>query len=97
MASKFSTAKTHAVLVRIKAKFCYRNGGEYPRAFVVRKKGVVAERELLEMIKSHFAPHKWLTGGVYFVDSIPRTGSGKVIRRELPVIEQTSKALRGRL
>jgi len=67
-----------------------RNGNEYPRAFVVRKNNndatapAVTEQELIDLIKQRFAPHKWLTGGVYFVDVIPRTGSGKVIRRALP-------------
>lgn len=60
-----------------------RNGSEYPRAFVVRKKGLVAEQELAELIKRRFARHKWLTAGVHFIDAIPRTGSGKVMRRAL--------------
>ncbi|KAL2851053.1 hypothetical protein BJY01DRAFT_261087 [Aspergillus pseudoustus] len=63
------------------------NGGEYPRAFVVRKEGIVTESELFDMIKAQFAPHKWLTGGVYFIEKIPRTGSGKIMRRYLPVIK----------
>jgi acyl-coenzyme A synthetase/AMP-(fatty) acid ligase len=62
----------------------YRNGGEYPRAFVVRREGGrVTDTELVEMVKERFAPHKWLTGGVYFIEKIPRTGSGKVVRRML--------------
>ncbi|KAL2008687.1 hypothetical protein VTN00DRAFT_6881 [Thermoascus crustaceus] len=62
------------------------NGNEYPRGFIVQKKGApaVTEQELADMIKRNFAPHKWLTGGVYFIDAIPRTGSGKVMRRALP-------------
>lgn len=75
----------------------HRNGGEYPRAFVVRKEGVASEAELSEMIKAQFAPHKWLTGGVYFLDEIPRTGSGKVMRRNLPVLEHEAAIIRGRL
>ncbi|KAL2826235.1 hypothetical protein BDW59DRAFT_179598 [Aspergillus cavernicola] len=73
------------------------NGGEYPRAFVVRKQDVVKDTELLEMIKGHFAPHKWLTGGVYFIDRIPRTGSGKVLRRDLPTLETKISGARARL
>ncbi|CBF88756.1 uncharacterized protein ANIA_00801 [Aspergillus nidulans FGSC A4] len=65
------------------------NGAEYPRAFVVRKDDTVAEHELFDMVKAHFAPHKWLTGGVYFIDQIPRTGSGKIMRRNLPVIDES--------
>ncbi|KAL4986752.1 hypothetical protein BDW68DRAFT_197828 [Aspergillus falconensis] len=63
------------------------NGAEYPRAFIVRKIDTVIESELFDMVKAQFAPHKWLTGGVYFIDQIPRTGSGKIIRRKLPAIE----------
>jgi len=63
------------------------DGFEYPRAFVVRKQNVATAEELFGFIQARFAPHKWLTGGVYFVDSIPRTGSGKVIRRSLPSME----------
>ena len=74
-----------------------RNGGEYPRAFVVRKEGIVTEKELSNMIRSQFASHKWLTGGVYFIDSIPRTGSGKVMRRNLPKIETNIPVVRSRL
>ncbi|KAL3452152.1 hypothetical protein BJX65DRAFT_303864 [Aspergillus insuetus] len=59
-------------------------GGEYPRAFVVRREGGrVTDTELVDMVKERFAPHKWLTGGVCFIESIPRTGSGKVVRRML--------------
>lgn len=75
----------------------FSNGGEYPRGFIVRKEGHVSATELHEMIKSHFAPHKWLTGGIYFIDSVPRTGSGKVVRRNLPSIEGNLKPIRGRL
>lgn len=60
-----------------------RPDGEYPLGFVVRKSGTVTARELQELIESRFAPHKWLTAGVQFVDSIPRTASGKIIRRAL--------------
>ena len=63
------------------------NGGEYPRAFVVRKQGVVTAAEVEELIRSRFARHKWITAGVYFIDAIPRTASGKVMRRLLPKIE----------
>ncbi|KAL4806523.1 hypothetical protein BDV18DRAFT_159695 [Aspergillus unguis] len=67
------------------------NGGEYPRAFVVRRQETVTATDLQEMVKRNFAPHKWLTGGVYFIDRIPRTGSGKVIRRALPGSRDVSR------
>ena len=61
------------------------NGGEYPRAFVVRKDSSVTEDTIHQTIQSKLAKHKWLTGGVYFIDEIPRTGSGKALRRKLPI------------
>ncbi|KIW94002.1 uncharacterized protein Z519_05318 [Cladophialophora bantiana CBS 173.52] len=60
------------------------DGEEYVRAFVVRKNDTLTAKELFEMIQQNFAPHKWLTGGIYFIDEIPRTGSGKIMRRKLP-------------
>ncbi|OQU95486.1 AMP-binding enzyme domain-containing protein isoform 2 [Cladophialophora immunda] len=62
------------------------NGEEYVRAFVVRKSDTLTAKELFEMIQKNFAPHKWLTGGIYFIDAIPRTGSGKIMRRNLPQV-----------
>lgn len=62
------------------------DGAEYPRAFVVKKDDGVTEREVADIIQGKFSKHKWLTGGVYFVEDIPKTGSGKVMRRKLPDI-----------
>lgn len=58
----------------------------------MRKEGTVTGTELFNMIKAQFAPHKWLTGGVYFIDQIPRTGSGKIMRRNLPTEPKGDRA-----
>jgi len=42
----------------------------------------VAEK-LDEWVKQRLSKHKWLTGGVEVVDEIPRTPSGKMLRREM--------------
>lgn len=52
----------------------------------------MTDTELFDMIKAQFAPHKWLTGGVYFIDQIPRTGSGKIMRRNLPTEPKGDRA-----
>ncbi|KAL2785965.1 acetyl-CoA synthetase-like protein [Aspergillus keveii] len=57
---------------------------KFPRAFVVRKNTSLTAEELHTFVKSRFARYKWLTGGIFFIERIPRTASGKVIRRELP-------------
>ncbi|KAL2868767.1 putative integral membrane protein [Aspergillus lucknowensis] len=59
-------------------------GNELPRAYVVLKPGKsVSEAELKEFVKSNLARHKQLRGGVSFVNEIPQSASGKVLRRIL--------------
>jgi acyl-CoA synthetase (AMP-forming)/AMP-acid ligase II len=60
---------------------------EVPRAYVVPKKGVEAGREtekrIVEWLGSKVASHKRLRGGVRFVDVVPKSVSGKILRRVL--------------
>ncbi|KAF5684532.1 phenylacetyl ligase [Fusarium circinatum] len=61
--------------------------GEMPRAFVVLASGVQGGpevvRELQEFSAARKAKHKRLSGGVEFVDQIPKSPSGKILRRVL--------------
>ncbi|XP_076298272.1 uncharacterized protein LOC143217646 isoform X2 [Lasioglossum baleicum] len=58
--------------------------GEVPMAFVVRRQGSqVTAAEIIKFTSKNLAPQKWLRGGVKFVDAIPKTPSGKILRREL--------------
>ncbi|XP_076040020.1 uncharacterized protein LOC143024769 isoform X2 [Oratosquilla oratoria] len=58
--------------------------GELPVAFVVLKPGVnVKEEGIVQWIADRVAPHKKLRGGVRFTDAIPKTASGKILRRNL--------------
>jgi 4-coumarate--CoA ligase len=34
-------------------------------------------------VKRSVASHKWLRGGVVFVDAIPKSASGKILRKDL--------------
>ncbi|KAI9674447.1 MAG: hypothetical protein M1817_001785 [Caeruleum heppii] len=79
---------------------------EVPRGFVVlkgswRSKGEDDEGrrrladEIVEWVRGRVAPHKQLRGGVCFVDEIPRSAAGKVLRRVLrdqvrDAVEETS-------
>jgi len=61
--------------------------GELPRAFVVLKddtesKAVTGE-EIQEWVKERVARFKQLGGGVVFIDQIPKSASGKILRRLL--------------
>ena len=61
--------------------------GEVPRAFVVLKNGGQAteevRRELMGYVKERKERNKWMTGGIDFVDEIPKSASGKILRRML--------------
>ncbi|XP_037518903.2 uncharacterized protein LOC119395946 [Rhipicephalus sanguineus] len=56
--------------------------GEAPTAFVVAQGHVEAE-ELKRLVAEQAAQHKHLHGGVVFVDHIPKTDTGKIMRRQL--------------
>lgn len=63
--------------------------GEIPKAFVVldeKSKGKVTEQDLLEWLKTRIADYK-MPRYIEFVDSIPRTASGKILRRVLRDME----------
>lgn len=58
--------------------------GELPKAFVVKKTNEeITEEDIIKYIEERVAPHKNLRGGVEFIDKIPRSLSGKILRREL--------------
>lgn len=58
--------------------------GEVPKAFVVAKKNhKIDEKEIDTFVSKKVSEYKNLTGGVVFVDSIPKTPSGKILRRDL--------------
>lgn len=56
--------------------------GELPKAFVVRRGNVTSE-EIKNFVAKKVPPHKKLRGGVEFVDVIPKSASGKILRRML--------------
>ncbi|KAK7179226.1 hypothetical protein DPSP01_011773 [Paraphaeosphaeria sporulosa] len=65
------------------------DGSLFVRAWVVltdngrsfRKEDVASKLDA--WVKNRLSKHKWLTGGIEMVDSIPRTPSGKMLRREM--------------
>lgn len=64
---------------------------EVPRAYVVRKAGsdtatTLNAETVYQFARTRLASYKALTGGVVFVDHIPRTASGKVQRFKLKAL-----------
>jgi 4-coumarate--CoA ligase len=64
-----------------------RNEGgdsELVRAYVVRKEGVeLGEVEVKRWVEGRLARYKWLEGGVRFLGQLPKTASGKILKRVL--------------
>ncbi|EEP79140.1 hypothetical protein UREG_03986 [Uncinocarpus reesii 1704] len=64
------------------------SAGEVPKAFVVKASGVEGDdqtliRDIQKHVQDHKAHYKWLSGGIEFIDSIPKSASGKILRRYL--------------
>lgn len=63
------------------------DGDESPRAYVMlqpdEKSKATKPNEIAAFVAKNVARHKKLTGGVYFIDSIPKNPSGKIMRRLL--------------
>lgn len=69
-------------------------GTEVPRAYIVRKGGLQAvqpndAQQIIAWLNSKVANHKKLRGGIKFIDAIPKSVSGKILRRVLK--EQAQK------
>ncbi|PSN40352.1 Luciferin 4-monooxygenase [Blattella germanica] len=61
--------------------------GELPLAFVVKQPdSKVTKEEIIQYIAGQVSPQKRLHGGVEFVENIPKTASGKILRRDLKLM-----------
>ena len=58
-------------------------GDEVPRAYIVADKNKVGEEVVKEWVKKNAASYKQLRGGVVFVDAIPKSPAGKILRKDL--------------
>jgi 4-coumarate--CoA ligase len=68
------------------------DASELPRAYVVPKDGLGRTnedaQEIIDWLSAKVAHHKRLRGGVRWVDEIPKSVSGKILRRMLKVKAQ---------
>ena len=61
--------------------------GELAKAYIVPKTGVEAnEDDILAYCREHLAAYK-VPRAVQFVDDLPKTSTGKVMRRELKTLD----------
>lgn len=60
-----------------------RSGEEVPKAFVVKQSGAeLTDAEVMEFVAAEVAPYKKIRQ-VAFIDAIPKSASGKVLRKDL--------------
>jgi len=70
------------------------NDDERPRAYVVLKPGQTATAaEIVGFMDGKVSATKRITGGVVFVDAIPKNPSGKILRKALR--DQAAAELKG--
>ncbi|KAK1979300.1 AMP-binding enzyme [Colletotrichum cereale] len=58
-------------------------GTELPRAYVVADKTQISAEEIQKWVAEQVASYKRLRGGVIFIDGIPKSPSGKILRKDL--------------
>jgi len=60
---------------------------EVPLAFVVKNPGQnLTEQDVMDYVASKVAVHKKLRGGVRFIEVIPKSAAGKILRKDLRVL-----------
>jgi acyl-coenzyme A synthetase/AMP-(fatty) acid ligase len=75
--------------------------GEVPKAFVVKaaaykdKSDEETAREICKHVEDHKSRYKWLKGGVEFIDVVPKSPSGKILRRLLKDKEKEARRKAG--
>ena len=65
--------------------------GEVPRAYIVRSSPSLTEDSVQEYMKVQVASHKQLVGGIQFVQSIPKSAAGKILRKDIKAMYSSSK------
>lgn len=72
-----------------------------PKAFVVKSSSVASKpdeevaQEICKWVEEHKARYKWLKGGVEFIEAIPKSPSGKILRRLLKDQEREKRRVDG--
>lgn len=68
--------------------------GELAMAFIVPSEGIqVTEQEIIKFMKEQVSSQKQLHGGARFIKEIPKTASGKILRRTLRELAKSKSKL----
>lgn len=75
---------THALVNDAAVVGVERDYAELPKAFIVLKPGSsCSPEEIHQFVNTRVAPFKRLRGGIEFISEVPRSASGKILRRVL--------------
>lgn len=75
-----------------------RDESEFPRAYIVQRPGSggkLNEEDVKKFLSERLIYYKRLDGGVVFVNEIPKTASGKILKRTLR--ERAAKEISAKL
>ncbi|CRK12656.1 putative acyl-coenzyme A synthetase like protein [Verticillium longisporum] len=72
-------------------------GNEVPRAYIVADVTKISEGEVKAFVKRELASYKQLRGGVSYVKAIPKSPTGKILRRELRQLFERESSLPAKL
>ncbi|KAH7122295.1 4-coumarate-CoA ligase-like protein [Dendryphion nanum] len=64
---------------------------EVPRAYVVADQKKISGEQIQAWVKDRVAGHKQLRGGVIFLDAIPKSPSGKILRKDLRILAKRER------
>lgn len=78
-----------------------KHATELPRAYVVLDgeidKSSATADDIANWLSERVAKHKRLRGGVRFIDAIPSSATGKILRRELKVLAEKEGEVKAKL
>lgn len=67
------------------------DGTELPRAYVVADESKISKDQIHTVVNSVVASYKRLRGGVFYIDAIPKTASGKILRKDLRQLAERAR------
>ncbi|KAH7684983.1 4-coumarate--CoA ligase protein [Dioscorea alata] len=70
-------------MFQIYCRYPFGKTEEIPMAFVVKKsKSILTKEEIMDFVAKQVDPHKKIKG-VVFIDAIPKSQGGKILKKEL--------------
>jgi len=72
-----------AAVIGVKKEISSGETTEAPRAYIVRGSKALTESDIHDYMSEHVAAFKQLSGGIEFIEKIPKSAAGKILRKEL--------------